>query len=176
MIPECYGLAPSAGPAKSSARFREPADSHSCGGLLKKTGQARSSAGTQIVEAYKNYLSPFDAAKTVRLLPRYVPPQYVAGLKTIVLTNQQAMSHDQRRRKLWSRRRKVPMTRVRDRYFQAWKGNPAWFELFVDKTSGWQRYKFERARGEGGRYQNTPGERSKQRPCRNPLGHARGWS
>jgi len=89
--------------------------------------------GPQIVEAYKTYLPPFNAAKTVRLLLRYVPPQYVAGLKTIVLTNQQAMSHDQRRRKLWSRRRKVPMNRVRGRYFQAWKGNPAWIELFVDK-------------------------------------------
>jgi hypothetical protein len=89
--------------------------------------------GPQIVEAYKNYSPPFNAAKTVSLLLRYVPSQYLAGLKTIVLTNQEAMSHDQRRRKLWSRRRKVPMNRVRGRYFQAWKGDPAWIELFVDK-------------------------------------------
>ncbi|MGA8768566.1 MAG: hypothetical protein WB559_16240 [Candidatus Acidiferrales bacterium] len=89
--------------------------------------------GPQIVEAYKNYTPPFNAAKTVRRLLRYVPPKYLVGLKTVVLTNQQAMSRDQRRRKLWSRRRKVPMDRVRGTYCAAWKGNPAWIQLFVDK-------------------------------------------
>jgi hypothetical protein len=92
------------------------------------------SPGPQIVEAYKNYSPPFDVAKTVRILLRYVPAKYLAGLKTIVVTNQQAMSHDKKRRKLWSRRRKIPMDRVRGTYHQAWKGDPAWIELFIDKV------------------------------------------
>jgi hypothetical protein len=90
--------------------------------------------GPQIVEAYQNYSPHFDAVKTVRLLLRYVPPQYLAGLRTIVLTNHQALSHDRRRQKLKSRGKKIPMNRVRGTYHQAWKGNPAWIRIFVDQT------------------------------------------
>lgn len=69
----------------------------------------------------------------VRVLLTYVPAQYLVGLKTIVLTSHGALSHDKRRRKLWSRRRKVPMYHVLGCYHQAWKGNPAWIDLFVDR-------------------------------------------
>ena len=92
-------------------------------------------SGPAIVEAYKNYSPPFNVAKTVRILLHYVPAKYLAGLKTIVLTNQQATSHNKKRRKLWSRGRKIPMDRVRGTYHQPWKGNPAWIELFVDKIA-----------------------------------------
>jgi hypothetical protein len=88
----------------------------------------------QIVEAYKNYTPPFDAAKVVRILLRYVPEQHLTGLRTIVLTNHAALSHDQRRRKLWSRGRKYSMNEIRGTYHQAWKGAPAWITVFVDAT------------------------------------------
>jgi len=90
-------------------------------------------SGPQIVEAYKDYSPPPQVLRIVRVLLQYVPPQHLVGLKTIVLTNHDALSHDNRRRKLWSRRRKVPMKRVLGSYHQAWKGNPAWIDLFVDR-------------------------------------------
>ena len=96
----------------------------------------------ELVEAYKNYAPPFDVVKTVRLLLRYVPAKYLVGLKTVVLTNQQAMSHDKRRQKLRSRGRKVAMQRVLGTYHQAWKGNHAWIELFVDKIGDLPEFKW----------------------------------
>lgn len=89
--------------------------------------------GPQIVEAYRNYSPPFDVSKTIRILLRYVPANYLVGLKTIVLTNQEALSHDQRRRRPWSRGRKHPMERVRGDYTRAWKGQQASIRLFVDR-------------------------------------------
>lgn len=88
----------------------------------------------QIVEAYKNYAPSFDAPKTIRLLLRHVPEKYLVGLKTIVLTNRESLSHDQRRRRPWSRGRKYSMNRVLGDYHQAWKGESAWIRIFVDQT------------------------------------------
>ena len=87
----------------------------------------------RVIEAYRDYASPFNVAKTVRMLLGYVPAKYLAGLKTVVLMNKGAMSHDKRRRKLWSRGRKISMDRVLGTYHQAWKGDPAWIEIHVDR-------------------------------------------
>lgn len=86
----------------------------------------------QIVEAYKNYSPPPQVTRIVRVLLQYVPPEHLVGLRTIVLTNYAALSHDNRRHKLRSRGRRVDMRRVLGSYHQAWKGNPAWIDLFVD--------------------------------------------
>lgn len=93
----------------------------------------QTTAGPQIVEAYKNYSPPFDASKTVQLLLLYVPTDYLLGLRTIVLTNQGALSHDRRRRKSLSRGRKYSMDKVLGSYHQAWKGELAWIQIFVDR-------------------------------------------
>ena len=95
---------------------------------------AETRSGPQIVEAYKNYAPPFDVSKTIQILLQYVSEKYLVGLRTIVLTNQKALSHDQRRRKLWSRGRKLSMDGVRGTYHQASKGAPAWITIFVDTT------------------------------------------
>ena len=50
--------------------------------------------GLEIVEAHKDYSSPIHALKIVKMLLRYVPPKYLTGLKTIVLTNSASPSHD----------------------------------------------------------------------------------
>jgi len=86
----------------------------------------------RIVEAYKDYSPPPQVLRIVRVLLQYVPPEQLAGLKTIVLTNHAALSHDKRRHKLRSRGRQVGMRRVLGSYHQAWKGNPAWIDMFVD--------------------------------------------
>jgi len=87
----------------------------------------------RVIEAYRDYAPPFNVAKTVRMLLGYVPAKYLAGLKTVVLMNKGAMSHDKRRRKLWSRGRKISMDRVLGTYHQAWKGDPAWIEIHVGR-------------------------------------------
>lgn len=60
----------------------------------------------------------------------------------IVLTNHDALSHDKRRRKLWSRRRKVPLKYALGSYHQAWKGDPAWIDLFVDRITAYYTFPF----------------------------------
>ena len=91
------------------------------------------SPGPHIIEAYKNYSPPPQVLGIVGVLLKSVPPEHLTGLKTIVLTNCEALSHDQRRRKLWSRGRKAGMHRVLGSYHQAWKGDAAWIDLFVDQ-------------------------------------------
>ena len=86
----------------------------------------------QIVEAYKDYSPPPQVTRIVRVLLQYVPPEHLVGLRTIVLTNYAALSHDKRRHKLRSRGRLVGMQRVLGSYHQSWKGNPAWIDMFVD--------------------------------------------
>lgn len=87
----------------------------------------------QIVEAYKDYSPPPQVLRIVRVLLRYVPPERLVGLRTVVLTNHAALSRDKRRRKIRRRGRKVGMRIALGSYHQAWKGKPAWIDLFVDR-------------------------------------------
>lgn len=86
----------------------------------------------QVIEAYKDYTPPRFVLRTVETLIRSVPRNYLVGLKTVVLTNYGALSHDDRRNKLRSRGHQVPMPEVLGTYHQLWKGNPAWIQIFVD--------------------------------------------
>lgn len=90
--------------------------------------------GPEVVEAYKGYAPPFDVAKLVRIALAYVPSKYLVGLKTIVLTNYGALSHDKRRQKVRSRGRKVSIARARGTYHGACSGGSAWITIFVDHT------------------------------------------
>ena len=45
----------------------------------------------QIIEAFHGYSPPFDVAKIVRRMLRDVPPQFLHGLNSIVLTNVAAL-------------------------------------------------------------------------------------
>jgi len=85
-----------------------------------------------IREAYKDYTPPVPAAEIVDRLLSGLPPKRLIGLKTVVLTNAAGLSHDERRAKTWSRKRKVRIRECRGLYHQEWKNEPAWIELFVD--------------------------------------------
>src|SRR3989442_689323 len=63
-----------------------------------------------IIQQYRSYDPPIDIAPCVRLLLRYVPNEYLSGLRTVVLTNSTG-SRELRRGKTWSRGRKVGMTK-----------------------------------------------------------------
>src|SRR3989338_1228999 len=86
----------------------------------------------EITKSYIGYSPPLDLAASIQLLISYVPPQYLTGLKRITLTNSSGLSHEERREKTWSGRKRV---RVADALAFYQRGNPtspARIELFVD--------------------------------------------
>ena len=89
----------------------------------------------EIVEAYRDYTPPIDARRVVEDLLSSVPPEHMVGLATIVLTNSAALTGP--RKRSWTRRlgRKVRHVDAAGLYHQAWKGQPAWIELFVDQVA-----------------------------------------
>src|SRR5438309_3643265 len=67
-----------------------------------------STADIQLVHRFRDYALPFDVDGALKLLLRYVPGEYLAGLRNIVLTNSTS-SRELRRGKTLSRGRKVRM-------------------------------------------------------------------
>ena len=86
----------------------------------------------RIQENYKDYSPPFPARKSIERMLDHVPQVHLSGLKDIVLTNAEAMNHSRRRKKTWSRKRKVGLSQAGGLYHQEWKGQPAWIEIFQD--------------------------------------------
>jgi hypothetical protein len=62
-------------------------------------------SGPRIIVGFQDYAPPYDAEKAVRRMLRDVPPKFLRGLHTIVLTNISALSREERGRKTWGRRR-----------------------------------------------------------------------
>lgn len=85
-----------------------------------------------IVESYRDFEPPPGFRQTVETLLRYVPPKYLVGLKTIVLTNRAGLTRDKRRQKVWSRNRKVRLAESLGSYSPSWKSSPATVWLYVD--------------------------------------------
>ncbi len=84
-----------------------------------------------VQENYKDYTPPINVMKTVQILLEYVPAEDLASLQSIVLTNTEALSRERKRRRRTSR---APISHVRGLYHQAWNGQPAEIEIFVDNT------------------------------------------
>ena len=82
-----------------------------------------------VQENYKDYIPQVNVKKTVQILLNYVPPEDLAHLQFIVLTNTAALS---RARKRQRRSSGAPLSRVMGRCYQRWKGQPAYIELYVD--------------------------------------------
>lgn len=104
--------------------------------------------GPQIVVAFQNYVPPFDVEKAVNRMLRIVPPKYLWGLHTIVLTNVEALSRTERDRKTWGRHRRVTLSEVRGYYTPEWSGGPAHITILVDnleeRMGKWRRLAFAR--------------------------------
>lgn len=93
-----------------------------------------------IVESYKDYSPPFNARRIVERLIDDVPPKYLGGLKSIVLTNSGKLNYSRRRSKTRSRGRKVPIQEALGVYHGKRRGDPIWIELFIDNmTKRWPR-------------------------------------
>jgi hypothetical protein len=52
-----------------------------------------------IVESFRDFEPPSNFRRDVETLLRYVPPKYLVGLSTIVLTNCAALTRDKRKQK-----------------------------------------------------------------------------
>jgi hypothetical protein len=87
----------------------------------------------EVIEAYRDYVAPFDVRRAVLRLLSAVEQRQVHGVRSIVLTNLDALGRLQRRRKSKTRGRKVGIDHVVGRYHPAWNGEQPWIELFVDQ-------------------------------------------
>lgn len=94
--------------------------------------------GIKIQDAYRDFIPPVNAKRTVGRLLLGIPGNNVSGIKTVVLTNAGGLSHDRRKQKTLSRKRKVLIRDSRGLYHQRWQDGPAWIEVFVDNVCwGW---------------------------------------
>ncbi len=90
-----------------------------------------------IKEAYKGYTPQINVTKTIEILLEYVPPEDLAHLHSIVLTNTAVLSGGRKRKRSSSG---SYLTQVLGRYHHGWKGQPAYIEIFVDnilKRGSW---------------------------------------
>ena len=94
--------------------------------------QALETAAPEIVESYRDFEPPPNFRRTIEILLKYVSPKYLVGLKTIVLTNRVGLTRDQRKRKIWSRNRKIQLTDAHGSYWAASKSSQAAVWLYVD--------------------------------------------
>jgi hypothetical protein len=85
-----------------------------------------------IVESYRDFEPPPNFRTTVETLLRYVPPKYLIGLKSVVLTNRAGLTRNKRRQKVWSRSHKVRLAESLGSYSSSTKSSPASVWLYVD--------------------------------------------
>lgn len=91
-----------------------------------------------IIENYRDFEPPRQLRTLIEELLNAVPPKYLIGLKTILLTNQSALRRDQRRQKVPGRKGKSSLAEARGAYYRATNSSPAYVLLLVDNTlSSW---------------------------------------
>jgi len=109
-----------------------------------------------VIANFSGYTPPFDVVPIVERMLASVQPNYLIGLKEVVLTNSTGLSRKLRRSTTKSRKHKVKIVECRGLYHQAWNGNRAWIEIFVDNTlkywekGFWLRIPFIREESLGG--------------------------
>jgi hypothetical protein len=86
----------------------------------------------QIIENYRDFAPPRQVRPLIEDLLKAVPSKYLVGLKTILLTNQKALSRDERRQKVWGRKGKQNIAEARGAYYQATRSNSAYVLLLID--------------------------------------------
>jgi hypothetical protein len=89
-------------------------------------------ARPRIIESYRNFQPPRRITKSLNALLDALPPKYLVGLQTILLTNQAALTRRQSRKRMWSRNHQVRAAECRGTYHYATKSSPASVCLYVD--------------------------------------------
>jgi len=94
----------------------------------------------QLIEAFQGYSPSFEVAKAIRRMLRDVPPEFLHGLNSIVLTNVAALGQKERDRKTRGRGRRLGLGEAVGYYSKAWKGEPARITILVDNfEKQWKR-------------------------------------
>src|SRR5258708_1471683 len=96
------------------------------------TKEAPQRVRPEIIENYKNFEPPAKFRISLEELLDAAPEKYLVGLDAIVLTNQTALTRDERRRKTWSRNRKIRLADARGWYQRGTRISPANICLYVD--------------------------------------------
>lgn len=86
----------------------------------------------KVVEAYRDYIPPQWVLPTIHDLLESVPPRYLIGLQTIVLTNQAAQPRKRKQQRVWSRNRKIKLISARGYYSGASQSARASITLHID--------------------------------------------
>jgi len=87
----------------------------------------------EVREFYHDFKPTFDVTETVNRLLTGIPPEYISGIKTVVLRDATGLSHQQRRKKVRSKKKHQHGESLGS-YFPAWKGEFAWIQLLVDNV------------------------------------------
>lgn len=103
----------------------------------------------RLITHFSTYVPPFDVTTVVSRMLASVPPKYLTGLGAVVLTSTDSLSSQRLKSKTKSRKRTVKIAQCRGLYHQAWHGESAWVEIFVDQTlknmpRGWFRPPFSK--------------------------------
>jgi hypothetical protein len=85
-----------------------------------------------IIEAFEGYTPSFDVTRAVRRMLRDVPPKFLHGLTSIVLTNVDALGRQERNRRTRGRGQRTTPGETLGYYSETWKGNPAHITILVD--------------------------------------------
>src|SRR5690349_3072024 len=93
-----------------------------------------------IIEAYKDYRPPAWVKGAVEKLLSTMPPKYLAGLASVVLTNSQGQSRRERRRRLISRGRRFPSTLLLAFYSPASRRKRPHIQIYVDRVLRYPRW------------------------------------
>jgi len=86
-----------------------------------------------VLEAYRDFAPACNAKDAITDLLASVPQEHLAGLRSVVLTNANALAGKRKRDWSWWRGRKARHTQVAGLYHREWQGKPAWIEVFVDQ-------------------------------------------
>ena len=86
----------------------------------------------KIVESYKDGPPVIDARHAVMRVLRRVPAEYLVGLDRIILSNANELNRARRRKKTKHRGKTRRSSEAIGTYHQAWQGQKASIELFVD--------------------------------------------
>lgn len=87
----------------------------------------------EIREEYGDWTPPATFRQSVERLLKYVPQQYLLGIDAIWLTDSRTLNRARRRQRTRVRGRRVRLSESSGLYHAAWKGQPAWIELFADR-------------------------------------------
>ena len=100
--------------------------------MAQKTERQCEVSVPNIVEVYRDYVPPQSVRPIIEDLLKTVPPRYLVGLQTIILTNQAAQPRKIQRQKTWSRNHKIKLVKARGYYSGASRTSQASITLHID--------------------------------------------